>query len=218
MLPLSPVGATIPNEKGFALRFGLGGYPPCCYNVISGLQHFGARKRVNCEWQGKQKKIKKIHPNSRSPSRSPPTSWSPSKITILRSEVEQSSPKYPSISQGLLSSYYKSESPEVQTLIEKLKQISISAEKPAISQAYEESVSSVLQPRRILTRSISEKIGIPPLEFPITSFRKNTKKSKSQTYISEILSNSPSQIHSLPPHISTNLIQTIGASSSSSGS
>lgn len=158
---------------------------------------------------------KKIHPKSRSPFRSPPTYGSPSRTTTLRSEVEQPSPKSPSESQRIPSSEYNLEYPEVQTLIEKLEKISISAEKPAKSQSFEGSVSSVLQPRRIWTHSQSKKIGIPPFEFPIAYFRKKTKKFESQTSASEVLSHSPPQTPSFPPLIPTTSIPTIGVSSSS---
>lgn len=131
------------------------------------------------------------HSKSHSPSRSPPTSRSSSKTPISRSEVEKSPPKYPSTFPKAPSSDYNPESPEVQNLIKKLGEISISAEKHVPSEAFEGSITSSLQPTQSLTRSQSENIGVPPFEFPLSSFQNKTKKYESQTSTSEVLSNSP---------------------------
>ena len=58
------------------------------------------------------------------------------------------------------------ESPEVQDLIHKLKGFSLSLEESEISEG---SVSSKFVPSKPLTRLQSEKLGIPPQEFPLPS-------------------------------------------------
>lgn len=49
------------------------------------------------------------------------------------------------------------------------------------------SVTSILQPTWILTHSQSEKLGVPPFEFPLPSFHKKTKKFESKTSTSKVL-------------------------------
>ena len=84
-------------------------------------------------------KIKSI-----SPYRSPSTSRKLSRSASLKYEVEHPSPKSPSDTQPILSPAFYQNSPEVQSLIEKLERVSISTEKPETSQTSEISISPYL--------------------------------------------------------------------------
>ena len=156
------------------------------------------------------------HFRSYSPSRSHPTSRSSSKSLTSRSEVEKSPPKSPSTFPKTPSSDYNLESPKVQTLINKLGEIYVSAENPMSSKAFDRSVTSILQPTQIITRFQNKKLGVPPFWFPLPCFWKKTKKSKSQTSTSEILSNFPPQTPSFPPFIHVNPSSQSTSSHSSS--
>ena len=90
---------------------------------------------------------------SLSPSRSPSTSIKLSRFSSLKSEVDHPSPKSPSDTQPILSPDSHQASPEVEYLIGNLERVSISAENLESSQISDISISSSLQPRRILTRS-----------------------------------------------------------------
>ena len=68
------------------------------------------------------------------------------------------------------------------------------------------------------TRSQSEKLGVPPFEFSLPTFRKKTKKSKSQTSTSEVLSNFPPQTPPFPPFTLLNIPSSQGVDASSSSS
>ena len=76
------------------------------------------------------------------------------------------------------------ETSKVQSLIHKLQGISLSQEESELSQA---SVSSQFPSSQRLTRSHSEKFGIPPFEFPLPNPQRKTKKTQSGGH-SEILS------------------------------
>ena len=84
-------------------------------------------------------------------------SLSPSRSSSLKSGVDHPSPKSPSDTQPIISPDSHQNYPESHSLIEKLEKVSISAEKPESSHKSDINTSSSLQPRRILTRSESQK-------------------------------------------------------------
>ena len=111
---------------------------------------------------------------SRSPQKHPTTSRSNSKSPTQKSEIVETSPSSPQIFCQSSTSEFTPESPKVQSLIQKLEGISISAENPVNPKAFEESVTSLFKETCILTRSKSERLGIPPFEFPIEPHRKKS--------------------------------------------
>ena len=70
---------------------------------------------------------------SLSPFRSISTSSKLSRSSSLKSEVDHPSPKSPNDTQPILSPDFHQNSPEVQSLIEKLERVSISTENPKTS-------------------------------------------------------------------------------------
>eukprot|EP00253_Pinus_taeda_P021418 PITA_21418 len=148
------------------------------------------------------KSTSSCHSKSKNPSPSPSTSRSHSKSSISELEVEKKNtehnteiPNKPDHS----SSY----PPELQTLIHKLQGIYISQEESELSQG---SVTSHLTPSQRLNRAQSENLGIPPVEFPLTS-RKKARKTPAKSQ-SDVLSSSSftipsisSQVHSSIPQL-----------------
>lgn len=131
------------------------------------------------------------HSKIKTPSPSPPTSWSHSRSPNPKREVVKKSLKSTSLSPKKLDNPSSVETPEVQYLIYKLEGISLSQE---VSESSEANISSYFPSSRRLIRIQSEKIGIPPFEFPLPPPRKKTKKSESET-CSEILSPHQKLLH-----------------------
>jgi len=103
------------------------------------------------------------HSKSKNPTPSPRTSRSHSKSAIPKRKVEKKNTE--PTSEILNKPKSSSSKPhEVQSLILKLQGISISQEESELSQG---SVTSQYIPSQPLTRAQSEKLGIPPVEFPL---------------------------------------------------
>lgn len=110
--------------------------------------------------------LKNIH-NIQNPSTTSKPSRYRSKSLDQKFGIVETSPSSPKVVRQPPSPDYTFESPKVHSLIQKLEQISISAEKPKRPEVYEESVTSLLQQIGVLTRLQSERFGITPFEFPI---------------------------------------------------
>ena len=123
---------------------------------------------------------------SRSPQKHPTTSRSNSKSPTQKSEIVETFPSSPEIFRQSSTSELTPESPEVYSLIKKLEGISISAKNLVNPEASEESVTSLFKETGILTRSKSQKLGIPPFEFPIESYQKKVFISRSKSDTSEV--------------------------------
>ena len=82
---------------------------------------------------------------SRSPKKHPTPSWSNSKSPTHKSEIVETSPSSPQIFRQSSALEFTLETPEVQSLIQKLEGISISTENPVNLEAYEESVTSLFK-------------------------------------------------------------------------
>ena len=118
----------------------------------------------------------KSESHSKSATLSSPSISSTSQIT--REEIDKSI-QTPTTKFSDQSDNLPPESPEVEALVHKLQGFSLSLEESEISKG---SVSSQFFSSRPLTRSQSEKIGIPPKEFPLPSrvkMRKTPSESKS---------------------------------------
>ena len=104
---------------------------------------------------------------SQNPSTTSTPSRFPSKSPDQKSEVIETSPSSPEVVRKPPSPDYTAESLEVHSLIQKLEQIPISAEKLKRPEVSKESVTSLLHQTGILTRLQSERLGVTPFEFPI---------------------------------------------------
>ena len=125
------------------------------------------------------------HSKSNSPS-SPSSISSTSQIT--KEEIDRNI-QTPTTKVSNQSDNQPLEAPEIQYLVHKLQGFSLSLEESEISEG---SVTSQFVSSRPLTRSQSEKLGIPPKEFPLPS-RVKTRKTSSESG-SDIISSS--QTHS----------------------
>lgn len=141
------------------------------------------------------------HSQSKTPSTSPRTSRFHSETPVSKREEEGST----TIAEPHHTSERLSpESPEVQSLIQKLQGFSISPQKSEVSQGSETSQFHLPHP---LTRLQSEKLGIEPAELPLPKrkkAKKNTEGYGSETFSSSSsISSSPvrSQTSTPPLHI-----------------
>ena len=129
------------------------------------------------------------HSESKSPSTSPRTSRLHYGTPIFKREEEQSTTTAQS---HHTPERLSPESPEVQSLIQKLQGFSISPQKSEVSQGSETSQFNLPHP---LTRLQSGKLGIEPTELPLPKrkkAKKNTEGSGSKTFSSSSsISSSP---------------------------
>ena len=157
--------------------------------------------------------LKNIH-KSQNPSTTSMHSRSRSESPDHKYEVVETSPSSPKVVRQPPSPDYTFESPKVHSLIQKLEQISISAEKPKRPEVYEESVTSLLQQIGVLTRLQSERFGITPFEFPIPPRHRKVTSLGSDSDTSKITSpfqtfTSPfTSTQSTTSQLSTSLIST----------
>ena len=141
------------------------------------------------------------HSQSKSPSTSPRTSHFHSEIPVSKREEEGSTT---TTQPHHTSKQLSPESPEVQSLIQKLQGFSISPQKSEVSQGNETSQFNLPHP---LTGLQSEKLAIEPAELPLPKRKKaknNTEGSGSETISSSSpFSSSPvrSQTSTPPLHI-----------------
>ena len=105
--------------------------------------------------------LKKNH-KSQNPSTISTPSQTRSESPNRKSEVVETYPSSHEVVRRPPSPEYTLESPEVHSLIQKLEQISISAEKSERPEVSEESVTSLLQQIGVLTRLQSERLGASP--------------------------------------------------------
>jgi len=130
------------------------------------------------------------HSKSKNPSPSPSTSRSHSKSSISKPKVEKKNTEH--ITEIPNKPDHSSSDPhELQTLIHKLQGISISQEESELSQG----VTSHFTPSQRMTRAQSEKLGIPPVEFPLPSHNK-ARKTPTESQ-SKVLSSFSSTIPSI---------------------
>lgn len=152
------------------------------------------------------------HSESNSPSSSPRTSQLHVGSPVYKQEEEESTItaqiQHPPEQLSL-------ESPEVQSLIQKLQSFSISPQKSEVSQSSATSQFNLPHP---LTRLQSEKLGIEPTEFPLPKrkrAKKNTEGSDSETLSStSSISSSPLRRQSSTSPLHIVIHQGIGASTS----
>jgi len=144
------------------------------------------------------------HSNSNTPSPSPPTSRSHSKSPIPKRKVENKNPEPTTEILNKLESS-SSEPPELQSLIHRLQGISISQEESELSQG---SVTSQYIPSQLLTRAQNEKLGIPPIEFPLPSC-KRVKKTPLESNSKVLSSSSSIPSISLQGHTPASQIQIV---------
>ena len=141
------------------------------------------------------------HSQSKSPSTSPQTSRLHSETPVSKREEEGSTITAQS---HHTSEHLSPESPEVQSIIQKLQGFSISPQRSEVSQG---SQTSQFHLPHHLTRLQSEKLGIEPAELPLPrrkKAKKNTEGSDSETFSpSSSISSSPvrSQTPTSPLHI-----------------
>lgn len=120
--PINTIWATIQNGKGLTLSSWLSGFPRCRGRYFWIFDVFGARTKVFRLWMERRSTLKlKGHSKSQSSSKSKPTSRSHSKSPNPRYEISQTTTNAPR-------TLPLSESPEVQSLIHNLEEISISEE------------------------------------------------------------------------------------------
>jgi hypothetical protein len=141
------------------------------------------------------------HSKSNSPSTSPRTSRSHSESPVSRRDEEESTT---TAQLHHTSEHLSPESPEVQSIIQKLQGFSISPPRSEVSQG---SHTSQFRLPPHLTRLQSEKLGIEPPEFPLPErkrIKKTTEGSGSETLSpSSSISSSPVRSHTptSPLHI-----------------
>ena len=110
--------------------------------------------------------LKNVH-KSQNPSTTSTPSKSCSKYLDQKSEVVETSPSSPKVLIQPPSSNYTPEFPEFHSFIQKLEQISISAENLERPEASKVRVTFLLQETGVLTRLQRERLGVTPLKFPI---------------------------------------------------
>ena len=135
----------------------------------------------------KSKDHSKIIHKSQNPSTISTASRSCSESLDQKSKVVETYPSSPEVARQP-SPDYTPKCPKFHSLIHKLEQISISAEKPERPEVSKESVTSLLQQTSVLTRLQSERLGVTPFEFPIPPRHRKVTSSTSESDTFEITS------------------------------
>jgi len=141
------------------------------------------------------------HSKSKTPSPSPSTSHSHLKSSISKPDVENNNTE--KITENPDKPDHSYLDPlELQNLIHKLRGISISKKYSELSQG---SFTSHLTPSQRITRAQRKRLGIPPIEFPLSSHKK-ARKTPAESH-SEVLSSFSSTIPSTSSQVHSSIFE-----------